>query len=348
MKRWVMLLATSLLTIAAAPQATREDPPKAAEHVRKARALAGQQFANSLFLCEPQGGDVVVRAALEGSDQWITPAPVFDDLYYIGNRFVGVWVLRTSEGLILFDALQSEEEARERLVRGLRLLGLDPASIRYVVVTHGHWDHYGGAKYLQDTFGARVALSAADWRLMEASPPGSLIRAPMWGERKDRPPPRRDMVIRDGDEIRLGGKTVKLFETPGHSPGTISALIPVQEGRRRHVMSLLGGTAFPPTLAASETTGGLNSFSASVERLAKVSKVAGADGLINTHIFVDGSAERLVAAQRRTSRGRNPFVLGSGAVQRYYAMFNECLKAAAARPARAPWRATLPTKSGRF
>jgi metallo-beta-lactamase class B len=57
----------------------------------------------------------------------------------------------------VIDTLNNPEEARDILVPNMRALGLDPARIKYVVLTHGHGDHWGGAKYLQDTFGARVA-----------------------------------------------------------------------------------------------------------------------------------------------------------------------------------------------
>jgi hypothetical protein len=68
------------------------------------------------------------------------------------------------------------EDARDRLVPGIKKLGLDPDQIKYVLVTHGHWDHYGGAQYLADTFGARVGLSEADWQLMARLQPGSPAR----------------------------------------------------------------------------------------------------------------------------------------------------------------------------
>ena len=56
----------------------------------------------------------------------------------------------------------------------MRKLGLDPADIEYVLVSHGHLDHVGGAKLLQERFGARVLLTAADWDMLERdNPPGS-------------------------------------------------------------------------------------------------------------------------------------------------------------------------------
>jgi metallo-beta-lactamase class B len=178
------------LLIAANPlHAATAEPPAAAAHVDKARALAGSEFAHSLFLCDPQGTLTIASVALKGSDHWLPPTWAFDDLGYVGNEFVGVWVLRTSAGLMLFDSGESTGEVQAHILPGLRELGLDPAAIRFVVITHGHWDHYGGAK------------------------------------------------------------TFTLYVTPGHTPGTLSALIPVTVGGKPHLLSLLGGTAFPRTIS---------------------------------------------------------------------------------------------------
>jgi metallo-beta-lactamase class B len=333
MKKRYTLIPAALLSAMIWQCALATDTEAAQGHVDLARALAGQQFEHSLFLCDPDGIKTVVVAAVEGSGHWLPPTRVFDDFYYVGNEFVGVWVLRTSAGLILFDATGSMADARDHLIPGLKALGLDPASIRDVVVTHGHWDHYGGAKYLQDTFGSRIALSAEDWTLMNDMSVGSIERAPTFGaDRSDRPPPHKDIVVHDGQKLTLGHTTVRLFVTPGHTPGTLSALIPVHEGGKQYLISLLGGTAFPRTLEPTREMGGLLAFSTSVERLSKLSQAAGAVGVINTHIFVDGSLERLREAHVRQGGQPNSFLLGTNAVVRYYGMFDECLKAAAERP----------------
>lgn len=219
----IALLAAASLT-AAAPKPTIES------EVAKARELAGGDFAGSLFLCQAANPKIAQMAL---NPAWLPPTRAFDNLWYIGNAFVGAWVLKTSEGLIIFDANQSEQEVRDHLEPELKTLGFDAADIRYAIITHGHWDHYGGAKYLQERYGTRVGLSAEDWALMERSKPGDIIRAPFFGpDQADRPPPKRDMVIADGQKLTLGDTTVTLFVTPGHSPGTLSALIPVREGGR--------------------------------------------------------------------------------------------------------------------
>src|SRR6185503_11596880 len=115
--------------------------------------------------------------------------------------------------------------------KGLTTLGADPKQIKYVVVSHAHRDHVGGARLLQERFGAKVIMSADDWDLL-AGDPGSY------------PKPTRDMVAIDGQQLTLGDTTLTFYRTPGHTYGTISTLIPVRDGGRRHLAALWGGTAF--------------------------------------------------------------------------------------------------------
>ena len=94
-----------------------------------------------------------------------------------------------------------------------------------------------------------------------------------------------------------------------------------------------------------DRNGGLSGFSKAVERLADLSKAAAAEGLINTHTFVDGSAEHLREVARARAEGkRNPFLIGTDLVVKHYQVFGECLKAAMERPqdASGEWSRALP------
>jgi metallo-beta-lactamase class B len=235
-----------------------------------------------------------------------------------------VFVIKTSKGLILFDSLTSADEAEQHLVPGLKDLGLDPRTIRYVIVTHGHWDHFGGAAWLQKTYGARVGLSAADWEMIEHQP----VDSPGMGGHAI---PTRDLVIRDAQKLSLGDTTITLYVTPGHTPGAVSAIIPAREAGHTYPLSLLGSVALPPTLEPTPTTGGLLKYDQSIKRFGQVSKDAGAVAYFNTHIFADGGSARLAAARARKAGDPNPFLIGSKAVARYYGLFDECLQAAIAR-----------------
>lgn len=67
----------------------------------------------------------------------------FDQFYYLGINTVSAWALDTSEGIILFGTLNNTDEATQYIEGGLRRVGLDPAKIKYIVITHGHGDHTG-------------------------------------------------------------------------------------------------------------------------------------------------------------------------------------------------------------
>ncbi len=212
---------------------------EAQEHIAAAMALAGSDLVDKAqALCSPAGPRraALVRQAAglpPVEDYALEPTRVFENLYYIGFNDVGAWAIETSEGLILMDTLNSPDEARDVLVPGLERMGLDPTQIRYIVIGHGHNDHVGGASYLQETYGARVLISEADWDLA------------LSGERPDRPRPTRDMVVTDGQQLTLGDTTVTLALTPGHTAGTLAMLLPVRHLGRTHTALIFSGTQMP-------------------------------------------------------------------------------------------------------
>ncbi len=236
----------------------------------------------------------------------------FDNLYYVGLGGVGAWAIKTSDGVIVIDALDNATEAQTYIEGGLRSVGLDPAQIKYVIVSHGHTDHFGGAKYLQDKFHARVLMSPADWALMAAAP------KLMNGQTPEKP--AHDMDVRDGQTLTLGDTTLTLYITPGHSPGTVSAIIPVRDGGKARVISFWGGTAFAANTAL------LPQYQASVERFAPIAKAAGVVGVISNHPVFDNSVTKLgeIAAHPGAP---NPFVMGPRGAARYYEVLDHCLKA---------------------
>jgi metallo-beta-lactamase class B len=168
------------------------------------------------------------------------PAPIklFDNLAMLSTGWVSAMAVLTGDGIVLIDALTSAAEAENVLVPGLRELGADPETIRYVVVTHGHDDHFGGARYLADRYGARVLMSPADWDLVAGNRPADA--------------PARDLEIADGHRLTLGGTTIQLHHTPGHTPGPVSPIIPVRTGSEGHNAMLWGGTD-PPTTPTAPT-----------------------------------------------------------------------------------------------
>ena len=157
------------------------------------------------------------------------PQKVFDNLYFVGMTEFASWAVTTTDGIIVIDPL-FDYSVEDEVVGGLRKLGFDPADIRYVLISHGHLDHAGGAKLLQQRFGARLLMSAADWDLVERD-------NPRWK-------PARDLVITDGQKLTLGDTALTMYLTPGHTNGTVSTLIPLTDHGEKHVAALWGGTLF--------------------------------------------------------------------------------------------------------
>jgi metallo-beta-lactamase class B len=197
--------------------------------------------------------------------------------------------------------------------QGLAKLGLDPGDIRYVIVSHGHSDHAGGARFLQEKYDARIILSAADWDLLERTG-GDWLK------------PRRDIEATDGYELRLGDTTLQLFATPGHTPGTISTFIPVRDGGRTHVAALWGGTAFN-FLGGGEVARWYREYIASAERFRRLASERGADVILSNHTRYDGSTLKIPALARRRGGDPHPYVVGAESVARYLMVAAECARA---------------------
>jgi metallo-beta-lactamase class B len=166
--------------------------------------------------------------------QKVAPFKVFDNLYYVGPGNVAVWLLQTTDGLIMIDTAQ--EPLVDHVIDSVRKVGFDPKNIRYILLTHGHLDHFGGAAKIQALSGARVATLEEDWQLIEA--------AGKQAGRGGQPPPAvptRDLVLKEGDVVRLGTTELRTYHLPGHTAGSPSWSFTVFDNGRPHKAFIFGG-----------------------------------------------------------------------------------------------------------
>jgi metallo-beta-lactamase class B len=303
-------------------------------HLAAAKAAAGTDFAGVFNrICTeavppatpptPRPAAAPRPAGPPPRSSWhAEPVKVFDNLYFLGQTEYSVWAVTTSAGIILIDAI-FDYSVDDEVSGGLRTLGLDPATIKYAVISHGHSDHSGGAKFLQDRYNAHVILTAADWDLLDKS---------------TQTKPRRDLVAIDGQKLTLGDTTLTLYNTPGHTMGTLSTLIPVTDHGTPHLAAHWGGTAFNwvANRAAYITPDRpdrfwFETYSASARRFKDITAKAGADVLISNHTIFDGSKAKLPALEGRKPGDPNPYVIGTDGVQRYLTVVDECAQAGLAR-----------------
>jgi glyoxylase-like metal-dependent hydrolase (beta-lactamase superfamily II) len=104
------------------------------------------------------------------------------------------------------------------ILEWLREKGL---SLDYVLITHGHFDHAFRAGFFARETGAQVAMSEADAPMLLQL----ADQAVFWGFQADDDPPKPSLLLKDGDEVRIGSLALKVAATPGHSPGGVSFIL---------------------------------------------------------------------------------------------------------------------------
>lgn len=92
------------------------------------------------------------------------------------------------------------------------LKGLN-VKLQYILLTHGHLDHVGAVDELREEFNIPVYINEADMKYIER-------RKMAFGPMK-----RADFFLKEGDDLSFGNHSIKIFETPGHSKGSLSYLI---------------------------------------------------------------------------------------------------------------------------
>jgi len=240
---------------------------------------------------------------------YMQPKKAFDDAYWLGTEGVSAWLLTSNDGYILYDTA-NVYDAEDVLVGGMTKLGLDPAKVKYVIVSHGHRGESGGAYLFQSRYGARIVTG--DWDLIE----GSVYGYPT-GK------PKRDIVATDGMKVTLGDRTITLYLTPGHTPGTISGIFQVHDQGKPLTVVYSGGTEFnfPNDVAH------FDQYLASERRLASLATEAGATIIINNQSQFNGAADKLRILADRQPGERHPLDVGTEAVARYFKIEDECAQA---------------------
>ena len=228
----------------------------------------------------------------EKTAQVVAPIKMFDNLYYVGLDFVCAYVIKTSQGLILVDTLYVPFE--NHTIDAIRELGMDPQDIKYVIISHGHDDHYGGALAVKAVAPqARFMMTEVDYELMEKTFKD--------GKGTAKGIISRDLVVKEGDVLTLGDTTLKLHITPGHTPGVISFEMPVYDNGKKYNLFYWAG----PTLQSNELPV-MEQFLATTKRLQ--AEFPNVDVMIHSHPWSVSLMNKVEKARTRKPGDPNPFV----------------------------------------
>ena len=296
------------------------------DYVSAAKVAAGTDWSGTfLRLCipPPAAPTGASRGAGRGPgrgtparETWYAePAKVADNLYFIGTKVHSAWAVAGSEGIVIIEAL-FDYAAKGEILDGLKKLGLDQNKVKYVLLSHAHGDHDGGAKLLQDSIpGVHLIYGLEDWDAIDKA------ATHMGGK------PKRDKVGDDGMVVSVGDASVRIVTMPGHTPGTLSYLFEVKDHGKPLKIAYVGGTAIP----FNGTAAWYDTYIASSKKMAKAAADYGATALISNHSEFDDAYFKAHAAMNRQPNEANPFEVGARGVARYFDVVQSCSMAAKLR-----------------
>lgn len=261
----------------------------------------------------------------------IEPVQLFDDYYFVGNKLVGFHILKTSRGLVLFDAMDKYNVDEKFLIPGLKKLGLENEKILMLFLTHAHHDHYMGAEMVRLRTGCDVALSEEDTVFMVSGPDGFGM--------EDMRVPRITRILRDGEDLTFGEHTVHVISAPGHTPGCLNYSFEVHDRGVPHRVVMMGGYGvFGPgnyprpveypygvTYAVEQAL----TFAASCVKTWEYAKETGCDVFLNPHPHLCSMLELAARNEGRGEEDPNALVTGLEGVRKMIVeRFDVCMESA--------------------
>jgi metallo-beta-lactamase class B len=305
-----------LMMHAVLAQAQSRPEPTIDELVSAAKNAAGLEWPGTfLRLCIQPAPAAPAAAGVAGPparETWhAEPARVADNLYFLGTKIHNAWAIVGSDGTIILEALY-DYATDDEIVDGMKKLNLDIRKVKYVILSHAHADHDGGARLLQDTIpGVHLVYGAEDWDAIDKAANHAGGKA------------KRDMVGTDGMKISVGDAAVQIVTMPGHTPGTLSFLFEVQDNGKPLRVAYVGGTAISFNADAAY----YDAYMASSRKMAKAAADFGATVLMSNHTEFDNGFFRAHAAASRKRGEPNPYEVGKEAVARYFTVVQDCATA---------------------
>jgi metallo-beta-lactamase class B len=156
----------------------------------------------------------------------IEPFRVVGNLYYVGAAGVSSYLITTPEGHVLLDA--GFRETAPIIEANIQALGFRVADIRLLLISHGHYDHAGGVAEIKAHTAATLLASPAEAPLLSRGGKGDFA----FEDTYPYPPAVPDRLLRDGEQVRLGGTVLTAHFTPGHTKGCTSWTTTIKEGEK--------------------------------------------------------------------------------------------------------------------
>lgn len=194
--------------------------------------------------------------ALGANPEWTRAFPPFriaGNLYYVGSEDLAAFLIVTPQGDILINGNLASSPPQIR--QSVEKLGFHYSDIKVLLISHGHFDHAAGSAQILGETGAKYEVMDADVPVIES---GGRKDFALGGDKQYWfQPTHVDRVLHDGDTVALGGTVLTAHKTAGHTKGTTTWTMDLNEaGKTLHVVivgspnvldsyKLVGNTAYP-------------------------------------------------------------------------------------------------------
>lgn len=229
------------------------------------------------------------------------PGRIWGNLYFCGTYAASTHLIDTGDGLILLDPGYPEQ--LYLVIDNIYRLGYTPDDIKIILLSHGHYDHFGSARALLELCGAKTYLSALDAPQADGTLDFSWTaeRLAVYDGRFT-----PDVLLNDGDVVTLGNTAITCILTPGHTVGTMSFFFDAIDGERRLRCGMFGGAGLNTLESKYLTRHNLSTkcrhdYLASVDRMCEED----IDIFLGNHVWNNATLEKL---EHLRKTGENRFI----------------------------------------
>jgi metallo-beta-lactamase class B len=236
------------------------------------------------------------KQAKQGKTDWNAPFPahkVIGNVYFVGSAELASFLITTPQGHIL---INSDFEATVPVIRAsVEKLGFKFTDIKILLGSHAHGDHMEGDAMVKELSGARAMAMEQDVPWLRKMTPGN------------KPHPI-DKILRDGENVTLGGTTLTAHLTAGHTPGCTTWTTKVEEnGKSYNVLIVCSVGVNPGTILVNNKD--YPSIADDYARSFKVLRAMPVDVFLGAHGSFYGLQAKYAKLQ---AGGANPFIDPAG------------------------------------
>jgi acetyl esterase/lipase len=240
----------------------------------------------------------------QGPAEWHEPFPahkVVGNVYYVGSKDLATYLITTPDGHILINS--GFERTVPLIQKSVESLGFKMKDVKILLASHAHSDHVAGHAKLQKLTGAKVFVMQGDNEVIASGGKGQYLYS------KDRwDPCKVDRVLRDRDEVKIGGTTLTARLTPGHTRGCTTWTWQAEEGGKKFNVVVIGSPNVNPGFDLV-TNDEYPEMAGDFARTFAVLKSLPCDVFLGAHGGYYGMIEK---HERIKKEGPNPFVDAKG------------------------------------